>query len=298
MTTSKKGVSITIGNQKGGVGKSTAVALTAIEAGMAGKKTCVIDLDGQQNMSYILLNYLGMKNGVKSLPRHPDTGKQYHITTALLGEEFDVYPTEHKNVYVLPNDGEITDMRAKIEKDMGVDGIRFLRQLSDRLKKLIDTIIEAGEFDLIIMDTPPSLTFPQLASFMTTDKVLLVTELDHLSAENGIPATLDQIQEYNQYVRSGNPIDIIGILENKVSYRNVEDGLLRKEQQKTHDDLAEAYPDLINTNLRLSLLEALKVTKIPTENKITQYRKDKRANLEVQNFINYVLKKLYSEENN
>ena len=290
---SKKGISLVIGNQKGGVGKSTAVVLTAIELGRLGKKVGVIDLDGQQNASYILLNYLGMKSDTNILPDHPHTGEVCHVTQAILGNEFEFYKTEHQNVSILPNNGEIADMQTKIEGMLDADGLRFLRGLGDRLKSLIDFIIEESGFDLIILDTPPSLTFPQLAAFMAADKALLVTQLEHLSAESGVPSTLSQIQEYNSYYRIDNQIEVVGILENMVSYQNLKENLLRKEQQKTHEDLKASYPKLINENLRLSLLEALKITKIPTENKITSYKKDKRANEEVTNFINYLSNKIF-----
>ena len=50
----KRNLTIAIGNQKGGVGKTTSTACISAALALQGKRVLLIDLDAQQNLTFTL----------------------------------------------------------------------------------------------------------------------------------------------------------------------------------------------------------------------------------------------------
>ncbi len=49
-----KNITIAIGNQKGGVGKTTSTACMGAALALRGKRVLLVDLDAQQNLTFTL----------------------------------------------------------------------------------------------------------------------------------------------------------------------------------------------------------------------------------------------------
>lgn len=294
---------IAIANQKGGVGKTTAAIMAAVTLGLGthkpkenkkkSGKVLFVDLDSQRNGSYFFLRHAGMnsKRG-DSLPINPkcDNKNVYDVSMPLRGEKFLPYPTEFDNVDILPNDGRIDDLASIIGAKGNVDDGNQITILA----KIINIFIESmGDYyDYVIFDTPPSLTSLQQSSILASDYVLLVTVLEHFSSAAGIPSTIETIEDFNTYTRPEKPINILGILVNRIRYANREENKLQNKQQKNLVALNEAFPKLMSENLRLTDLDTYKWEEMPNRENFFGYMKKPESEIEVKNFFNHIYKKL------
>jgi chromosome partitioning protein len=129
---------LTIANQKGGVGKTTTVVNLASAYAQMGKRVLVVDMDYQAN------------------------------ATSLLGAEENAASSKKTLFRAIENDLTIPDVRLQTNVE-GIDIIAATREL-DLLRekvvgqahqfKLLDMVLECderNEYDLIIVDTHPSL---------------------------------------------------------------------------------------------------------------------------------------------
>lgn len=148
---------IAIGNQKGGVGKTT----TAINfsAGLAnkGKKVLLLDMDPQANAT----SGLGLEpdgEGCMYLPL---------LRQASLDEK--IIETRIKNLSIVPGDIDLS----------GVE-IELARQ-PDHLTRLSEILKGVGErhnFDYCILDTPPSLGVLMTSSIAASDQVIVTLQCE------------------------------------------------------------------------------------------------------------------------
>lgn len=289
--------SIVIGNQKGGVGKSTCSILIAVMLGQGGidkkskkQRVLVVDLDSQRNLSLFFLGFLGMGiNRNNTLPVNPncEEGLAYNMADVISGEPFIPYETEYENVHILPNAGNIDDLRGQLSGDK-VGKQNVIDALTEILRTFLDIIND--EYDVVIFDTPPSLTFPQLASFNVSDYGLLVTKLEHFSTQSGIPSTLDTIEDMNFGKRNNNPLKLLGILINEVKVKNYETGKMELTQQANLDFLYEHYEKHLNPLLMLSSNKAYEIKEIPDTNTFFQFMKNQTCVEQLDVIHKHVLK--------
>lgn len=160
---------ISVINQKGGVGKTTSsVNIAAALAGM-GKRVCVIDMDPQAHASL----HLGVTvdEGGKSM---------YHVLTeevplAEIREE--VSP----NLFVCPADLDLAAAEMELSGEVGREII-----LRDRLQS------DDVDFDFLIIDCPPSLGVLTLNALTSTKEVFLPLQ-PHFLALHGLSKLLKTV---------------------------------------------------------------------------------------------------------
>ena len=137
-----------IANHKGGVGKTTSVASIGACLARNGKKTLLIDLDGQANLTLLFLpQYDGEGDSIyDSLV----DGAKLPIVT--VGENLDIVPSS------LEMAGAEIAMAQKVYREGILD--RLLEDYKDN-------------YDFIIIDCPPSLSIVTTNAFLASDEVLV-----------------------------------------------------------------------------------------------------------------------------
>lgn len=186
---------ITISAQKGGVAKTaTAISISAYLA-RKGKRVLLIDLDGQENASNVVL-----KDSSKLSEKE---------TVAIILKENAKLPiyesTSTPNLFVTPSHTRLS------EAD------KVLAQLvarENRLKRKLDPIKK--DFDFIIIDTPPTVNFIPFNAYVASDYVIVPFEADTFNLK-GIQLVLQSMNKAKEYF---NPdLDVLGFLSTKYDHR-------------------------------------------------------------------------------
>jgi chromosome partitioning protein len=168
---------ISIASQKGGVGKtSTAISVSAGLARM-GKKTLLIDIDSQANSSKVILpNYPGIQ------------ADQTIYTTILERNPLPVHETKVPNLYIVPS--HILLSNTDIELTTAID------HREARLKTELDKL--AGDFDFVIIDCPPTLSWLTINALTASDKVIVVVSPGYFELDSivQISKTVKEVREY------------------------------------------------------------------------------------------------------
>ena len=145
---------ITLANFKGGVGKTTSAINIGAGLSNKGKKTLLIDLDPQFNLT----QSLGIINPERT------------IYSALIGKE-NLLPVEvYKSLDIIPSSLDL--IKAEIE----LSG-EFKREFI--LSKLIEPI--KTNYDYIVIDCPPALGLLTLNSFVASDLIFIPIEAEYLA---------------------------------------------------------------------------------------------------------------------
>jgi chromosome partitioning protein len=182
---------LAVANRKGGVGKSTvAVMLAHALAVHSSKRVLVVDLDSQCNASLILMGGQGWNEARKA-------GK---TISDYFYDLFDGIPANARD-YVVKNVGDVTLANGKpagialvpgslLLED--IQGELYLKQASqsnnpdvvaNRVRGRMESLIRRfeGDFDVVILDCPPGLSFAALAALKTADKVIVPFRPDYVS---------------------------------------------------------------------------------------------------------------------
>ena len=152
---------LTVVNQKGGVGKTTTAVNLAAGLALAERRTLIVDLDPQGNATTGL--------GVQKSGLHPTV---YH---ALLGSEPTekaVHPTMLEHLKVLPSDIDLVG--AEIE-------LVTMERREYRLRIALAPLADA--YDFIIVDCPPSLGLLTINALVAADRVLVPLQCEFYALE-------------------------------------------------------------------------------------------------------------------
>lgn len=122
---------IAVANHKGGVGKTTSVATIGAALALAGRRTLLIDLDAQQNLSFTLT-----QNEDPELSVYDSLVRSKPLPIVSVRENLDLVPASLE--------------LARAEIDMAT---RIARE--GILKSLLEDVIE--NYDFVLIDCPPSL---------------------------------------------------------------------------------------------------------------------------------------------
>ena len=161
---------IAIGNQKGGVGKTTtAINISACLADI-GRKTLLIDTDAQANAT----------SGLGVDPRQISRSI-YHVLMDGAAVSDVIIPTDLKLLSLLPANFDL--MGAEVEM---VSLIARESRLRSALKSIRD------QYDYIIIDCPPSLGLLTLNTLTACDSILIPIQCEYYALE-GLGQLLETI---------------------------------------------------------------------------------------------------------
>ena len=186
---------ITVANQKGGVGKTTtAVSLGAELAGSL--RLLLIDLDPQANATSSL--------GLSDPDREQST---YDVLLGDAGLADIILKTDIPNLDLAPADRVLAG--AQIELVDMPDRERRLDLAIQALEQVAASDDAALAYDLILIDTPPSLGLLTLNALAASDHVLIPVQSEYLALEG-----LSQLVETLELVRGSlnGRLGLIGIL--------------------------------------------------------------------------------------
>lgn len=221
---------------KGGEGKTTNSIMLAEYAALILKlRTLIIDLDPQANFSgrYVKMEYDPANKGGKIPPYHPDYEPEVDkdwsgrsgIANIFYGEEVMPYPTAIPNLELLPAHS------LKLQEAEAVTKNEVLEKVHLQLKRFLDLDDIQENYDVIIIDTPPSKGPLTIAAIKAASHLVIPAQMEQFSIE-GIYGML-QLWKQESYGRpKNNQISLIGILPNQVRDINIHKGFLNALQLK------------------------------------------------------------------
>ncbi len=216
---------IAIGNQKGGVGKTTTTVNLGAALAFQGKKVLIIDMDSQGNAT----SGLGIERADVKQSVYEVLVDQIEAAGAIL-------PTSRENLWILPS----TLQLAGAEIELATADYR-----ESRLKQAIEPI--KADYDYILVDCPPSLGQLSLNAFTASDTILIPVQCEYYALE-GLSQLLNTIRlvqrTYNKNFRIEGVLLTMLDARTNLGYEVVEE--VRKYFQE------KVYQTIITRNVRLS----------------------------------------------
>jgi chromosome partitioning protein len=185
-----------IANQKGGVGKTTTAVNLAASLAATKRRTLLIDLDPQGNAT--------MGCGIDKAQLQRGTCE------VLLGEadiQSALVPLEAAGFTMLPTN-----------QDLVAAEVRLLTMTVGRETKLQNALKPVrDQFDVILIDCPPSLNMLTVNALVAADSVLIPMQCEYYALE-GLSALLSTIEQIRSAVNPG--LELEGILRTMFDPRN------------------------------------------------------------------------------
>ncbi len=207
------GTVIAFANQKGGVAKTTSTYNVGTALARAGKKTLMIDLDGQASLT--------ISAGLE--PYDFD-----HTIVSVLQK--DAIPLE-QCIQHLQNNLDIVTSRLELAQLEVVLIGRPVRETI--LRRAIDPV--RSRYDFILIDCPPQLSILTINALASADQVLIPVKTDYL-AYRGLEQLLDTVAEIRELV---NPqLSILGVIATMYEMRVKDDQEILRLLQDKYDVIA------------------------------------------------------------
>lgn len=186
---------IAIATNKGGVGKTSISLSLGSYLARIGKKTLLVDLDGQCNLTSIL---------------YPDYQDLDPIDTVAAMIDDDQQPAVYdikgvKNLSFIPSHENLDEADSILTTVIAKE---------QALKRFLEPI--KNDFDYIIIDTPPNLTDLPFTGYVAADYIIVPFEATKFSL-NGIQRILKKMKKAR--VKCNSNVKLLGFLHNKYDHR-------------------------------------------------------------------------------
>mgnify|MGYP000147000468 FL=1 len=251
---------VSVINQKGGVGKSTTAEMLVSALSLKGFKVLAIDLDAQGNLSYSLAADLNSPTILEVLT------EEISVKDAIKKARADVISS---NKALAGADAFIADTGKEY-----------------RLKEALEKI--AKNYDFCIIDTPPALGILTINALTASDSVIIPAQADIYSLQ-GIENLEETIKAVKKYCNPN--LKIEGILLTRYNPRTI----LSREVSEMAEKLAEKLETkLFKAKIRDAV--AVKEAQISQES-LFKYAPKSNVTKDYEGFINEFLGKERSKKN-
>jgi chromosome partitioning protein len=221
---------IAVANQKGGVGKTTTTANLGAALALRGKRVLLIDLDPQGNLT----SAFGLEKDVQQTVAESLLDRRIPLPVVPVQngsspDEPHAAGAPAQKLAVVPAAVGLASAEAQLMNKLG----RELR-LRDQLLNL------DGEYDFIVIDTPPALGVLTINALVAASKVIIPTEARFFSLQG-----LQMLEESIEEILYLNPrLDVLGILLSKMDRR-------LKEERQVAEYLRQRWGSRVfNTEVR------------------------------------------------
>lgn len=187
---------IAIGNQKGGVGKTTNTVHIAAALGERGRKCLIVDLDPNDTATrHFGIEGEGFLGSLELL-----IGDELPDTIAI---------TEEEEEFVLPKGVHLIPSRRKLESvdEMLPEKLGKFFSLRDILLEPLRTVLH--KYDYILLDTAPNSDAPTKAAYLAADWFIL-TAMPEPFAVTGLTDALHDIQDAQRKLNPG--LKLLGVI--------------------------------------------------------------------------------------
>lgn len=213
----KRATVITVGLQKGGVGKSTTAGILAYFLARDNYKVLAVDMDSQGNMTDLLTQ------------QEYDYFEEKTILEAFEDGSVENYIYEvNENLHVVPSDDYFATLAIRLYTSSEMS---YIKEKSMGLKMILEPVM--NDYDFIIIDTPPSLSEPMVNSLCASDYVLVLAESSKW-AFNAVPRFIETVEKAKDFNPS---LEVLGILRTMNDAR-------RADTRAFAEIIKETWPEL------------------------------------------------------
>ena len=197
---------ISIFNQKGGVGKTTSVVNLSVALAKLGKKVLVIDFDPQANTTTGL--------GFDKSNQEKSVYKMFYDEE---GNYKDYILKSEDGPYLIPSENSLSGLEVEL---VSLDQEERLKMLDQIIKEIKE------DFDLILIDCPPSLGLLSLNALVASDSIIIPIQTEYYALE-GVSELLKTYDTIKNSIKED--LEIEGVLlcmfdkETNLSYEVAEE---------------------------------------------------------------------------
>ncbi|MDM5451049.1 ParA family protein [Peribacillus simplex] len=209
---------ITVGLQKGGVGKSTTSGVLAYFLSREKYKVLAVDMDSQGNLTDLLtqqdIEYFEEKTVLEAFEDGSVEDYIYRVNDYL---------------HVVPSDDYLATLAKRLYTS---DEMKYITDKNLGLAGILEPVIH--DYDFIVIDTPPSLSEPMVNAICASDYVIILAESSKW-AFTAVPRFIETVDMAKERV---NPdLEVLGILKTMNDSR-------RADSKAFSELIKEEWPDL------------------------------------------------------
>lgn len=198
---------IAVYHNKGGVGKTTTVVNLAAALRKKGKRVLVIDLDSQANTTFAT----GL---IKFDDEELDDIKDSNVLHILKSEELDsISEVARKSQFSNPEIDVVPSHINLMHYENELNQLDYSKLILIQKLKAV-----TSEYDIVLIDTPPSLNLYARIALITADYLIIPSDLKPF-ANQGLVNVKEFVKKINGFKKQigREPIEILGVLACKIS---------------------------------------------------------------------------------
>jgi len=208
-------VIVSVVNHKGGCLKTTVTANLGAALARLGKRVLLVDLDAQQNLTTSLIGTIPYEDGMPTL---------YDALVDETGLDHLICDTTEKNLFIIPCLEDFAGADLSLVSAVGRESI---------LKSCFEQTERLAEFDIVLLDNPPSISLVVMNALVASDFFLVPCSAEYLPMI-GLTLLGNSIGKMQKVAPDLAPLGVVLTLysRNERICRQVE-SMLRKELGQT-----------------------------------------------------------------